>query len=152
MSLRSLRRADLRDLDAVRAFQHAAYQRNKAIQGVEPLPLLADYAEIFRSHEVWLSEAVPGIAGVLILQERPGDLLVWSVATSDAAKETGIGQLMLRAADERAQELGKTVLRLYTGEKLTRNVAWYSRHGYAIERIEAMADRNVVHMVKQLRT
>jgi hypothetical protein len=41
-------------------------------------------------------------------------------------------------------------MRLYTGEKLTGNIAWYGRHGYAIERIEQMPDRTAVHMVKTL--
>lgn len=152
MSLSALRRADLRDLAAVRDFQHAAYARNRAIQKVEPLPLLVDYADIFRTHEVYVAEQDARIAGVLILEERPDDLLVWSIATCETAKETGLGNLMLRAAEDRAAALGRATMRLYTGQKLTRNVAWYQRSGYAIERIETMPDRNVVHMVKQLKT
>jgi deoxyribodipyrimidine photolyase-like uncharacterized protein len=58
--------------------------------------------------------------------------------------------LTLSALRHRAAELGKSVMRLYTGQKLTRNVAWYERRGYVIERIETMPDRNVVHMVKTL--
>ncbi|BAT57678.1 putative N-acetyltransferase YvbK [Variibacter gotjawalensis] len=150
MNLSSLRRADLRDLEAVRAFQHGAYARNRAIQNVEPLPLMVEYADIFRTHEVWLSEQGGALGGVLILEDRPEDLLVWSVATAETAKESGIGNQMMTAAEERAAELGKSVMRLYTGQKLTRNVAWYERRGYVIERIETMPDRNVVHMVKTL--
>jgi hypothetical protein len=41
-------------------------------------------------------------------------------------------------------------LRLYTNEKLTRNVAWYQHHGFSIERIEQRPDRRIVHMVKHL--
>jgi ribosomal protein S18 acetylase RimI-like enzyme len=150
MSLASLRRADLRDLEAVRAFQHAAYARNRAIQNVEPLPLLVEYADIFRTHEVWLADHQGSLGGVLILEERPEDLLVWSVATSEAAMGSGIGNRMLRASEHRAAELGKTTMRLYTGQKLVRNIAWYERQGYAIEHIETMPDRKVVHMVKKL--
>lgn len=148
--LASLRRATADDLEAVRAFQHAAYARNRAIQGVEPLPLRVDYADIFRSHEVWLAETGGKLAGVLILEDRPDDVLVWSVATSESAKESGIGNRMMQAAEERAAALGKSTMRLYTGQKLTRNIAWYARRGYAIEHIETMPDRNVVHMVKKL--
>ena len=50
----------------------------------------------------------------------------------------------------RARELGKHVMRLYTGELLVDNVAWYRRRGYTIERTEAMRDRRVVHMMKTI--
>ena len=46
--------------------------------------------------------------------------------------------------------MGKTVIRLYTGELLVDNVAWYQRRGYAIERTEVTSDRSVVHMKKKL--
>jgi hypothetical protein len=42
-----LRRATVDDLAAVVALQHAAYAKNRAILGVEPVPLLADYGQIF---------------------------------------------------------------------------------------------------------
>jgi len=42
-------------------------------------------------------------------------------------------------------------MRLYTGEPLSANIAWYRRHGYAVEQVEQMPDRRVVHMVKTLR-
>jgi len=41
-------------------------------------------------------------------------------------------------------------MRLYTGELLVDNVAWYQRRGYAIERVDAMSDRRIVHMKKTL--
>jgi hypothetical protein len=57
---------------------------------------------------------------------------------------------MLAAAEVRAHALGRPVMRLYTGTRLGRLVAWYGRHGYTIERIEQLADRSVTHMSKQL--
>jgi len=50
----------------------------------------------------------------------------------------------------RSRDLARGLVRLYTGQKLTGNVAWYSRHGYQVERLEAMPDRTAVHMVKIL--
>ena len=49
-----------------------------------------------------------------------------------------------------ATSLGREPLRLYTGEKVQANIAGYGRQGYALERIEALADRNLLHMVKHL--
>jgi hypothetical protein len=30
------------------------------------------------------------------------------------------------------------------------NIAWYQRRGFAIERLEALSDRRIVHMIKKL--
>jgi ribosomal protein S18 acetylase RimI-like enzyme len=149
-TLAGLRRATAADVDGVTALQRAAYARNREILGVEPLPLLADYADVVSRYEVWLAEGEGGLDGVLILETRPDDLLIWSVATAPAAQGRGLGRRLLAAAEERAAALGRRVMRLYTGEKLTANIAWYGRHGYAIERIEQMPDRRAVHMVKML--
>jgi ribosomal protein S18 acetylase RimI-like enzyme len=150
-ALAALRRATLADLEAVTAFQHAAYDKNRALLGVEPLPLLADYADIIATYETWLLESDGRLDGVLILDARPDDLLIWSVATAPAAQKRGVGRTLLAAAEERARALGRGVIRLYTGEPLTGNIAWYQRHGYAVERVEALAtDRRIVHMSKTL--
>jgi ribosomal protein S18 acetylase RimI-like enzyme len=149
--LAGLRRATLADLDAVTAFQHAAYDKNRALLRVEPLPLLADYSDVIDSYETWLLQRDGRLDGVLILEPRADDLLIWSVATAPATQKGGVGRMLLAATEERARALGRSVIRLYTGEPLTGNIAWYQRHGYAIERVEALAaDRRIVHMRKKL--
>jgi len=145
-----LRRAGAADVARVTALQRAAYARNRPILGVEPLPLLADYTEIFSSYEVWLDEGADGLAGVLILELRPDDMLLWSVATAPAMRGTGLGNRLLAASEARARELGRRCVRLYTGEQLVDNIAWYERHGYVRERIEQLDDRRIVHMAKHL--
>jgi ribosomal protein S18 acetylase RimI-like enzyme len=146
----SLRRASIDDLDAVLALQQAAYSRNRVLLGREPLPLLADYAEIFRDYEVWLAEQDDGLAGVLILQSRADDLLIWSVSTNPDSQGRGLGKDLLLAAEVRARELGLSVVRLYTGAVLQHLIDWYGRHGYRVERIEQLRDRAITHMMKPL--
>jgi ribosomal protein S18 acetylase RimI-like enzyme len=145
-----LRLADVTDIAAVTAFQHAAYARNRAALGVEPLPLVADYADIFARHEVWIADGKDGPEGVLILQARPDDLLIWSVAAAPQSQGRGLGNRLLVAAEARALELDRGIVRLYTGEKLTSHIAWYERHGYRRERTENLGDRRLVHMIKHL--
>jgi GNAT superfamily N-acetyltransferase len=149
--MKGLRRAHADEAAKIAAFQRAAYDRNRAILGVEPIPLKADYAKILDQYEVWLNEDDDRLAGVLILEPRSDDLLIWSVATAPDARGSGVGNRLLAAADTRARELGKHVMRLYTGELLVDNVAWYRRRGYAIERTEAMSDRKIVHMKKTVK-
>jgi GNAT superfamily N-acetyltransferase len=148
--MKGLRRAQPSETEKIAAFQRAAYERNRTIMGVEPIPLQADYAKILSDYEAWLHESGDRLAGVLILEPRADDLLIWSVATAPDARGGGLGNRLLAAAEVRARELGKRIMRLYTGELLVNNVAWYQRRGYAIERTEAMRDRRVVHMMKTI--
>jgi GNAT superfamily N-acetyltransferase len=145
-----LRRATADDLDAVIALQRAAYAKNRPVLGVEPLPLLADYGQILLGCEVWLAESPEGLDGVLVLEPRAEDVLLWSVATAPRAQGTGLGNRLLAAAETRARELGRGKVRLYTGERLADNIAWYKRHGFVHERVEVLHDRQVVHLVKNL--
>jgi GNAT superfamily N-acetyltransferase len=148
--LDGLRRATADDLNAVVALQRAAYAKNRLALGVEPLRLLADYSQILMECEVWLLESPEGIDGILVLEPRPDDLLLWSVATAPRVQGQGIGNRLLAATEVRARQLGRSRVRLYTGERLADNVAWYKRHGYVQERIETLGDRKVIHLVKNL--
>ena len=144
-----LRRAGAADIAAVNALQHAAYARNRTILGLEPLPLTVDYATIVADYEVWLLEEGDALEGVLILETRPDDLLVWSVAVAPEMQARGNGNRLLSIAEARARELGRRK-RLYTGDKLVGNIAWYERHGFVRERIEVLGERRLVHMMKLL--
>ena len=106
-----LRRAGATDVAAVNALQHAAYARNRTILGLDPLPLTVDYATIVRDYDVWLLEQGDALEGVLILEPRADDLLIWSVAVAREVQGRGIGNRLLNVAEARARELGRRRLR-----------------------------------------
>jgi GNAT superfamily N-acetyltransferase len=147
----SLRRAGPQDLAALVALQHAAYAPNRELLGVEPIPLMADYRIVLAEREVWVLDGGTGLRAALILEPRGGELLIESVATSPASQGQGLGRALLAAAETRACELGCVMLRLFTGAPLVHLIAWYGRHGFAVERRQALGDREIVHMVKHLR-
>jgi ribosomal protein S18 acetylase RimI-like enzyme len=147
---RVLRRAVVGDIAAIEAMQIAAYDANRALLGVTPLPLLADYAEIFATFEIWVDVTSGAIDGALILQPRPEGLLIWSVAVAPQARSLRVGNALLAKAEEVARAQGIAALVLYTGQPLVKNIAWYERHGYVITRTEHRPDRAIVHMKKQL--
>ncbi|NNM71397.1 GNAT family N-acetyltransferase [Enterovirga aerilata] len=146
-----LRRAGRDDVEAFDAVHRAAFAQNREILGREPLPLLIGPDEVLSRYETWLLEDERGLAGTLALEPRADDLEIWSVAVEPSRQDTGIGRKLLSAAEARAKALGLGTLRLYTGAALTKNVDWYGRRGYAVERTEELPDgRQVVHMVKHI--
>ena len=126
-----------------------AYDRERLL-GLEPPPLKADYAEVIATKEVWLAEERDTLRGVLVLDVRADDLLIWSIAAAPDAQGQGLGQIMLDAAEVRAGQLHRGIIRLNTGAVQQTLIGWYSRHGYEIETIEIVDDRQLTHMIKRL--
>lgn len=146
----ALRRATAADATALATLQEAAYAPNRSLLGVEPVPLLTSAEEVLARYEVWLAEAAGAPAGALVLDPHPDHLMIWSVAVDPAHQGVGFGDELLAAAEARARDLDLSELRLYTGDKLVRNIDWYARRGYATARVEDLPDRRLVHMHKRL--
>ena len=145
-----LRRATSADTEAFDRVHRAAFAWNREMLGREPLPLLIPPADVLSRYETWLLEDADGIAGTLALDPRREDLEIWSVSVDPARQNGGVGRTLLSAAEARARALGLSILRLYTGAVLTKNIDWYRRRGYEVERVEDMPDRQIVHMIKRL--
>jgi GNAT superfamily N-acetyltransferase len=128
--------------------QKATYGANRAVLGREPLPSLADYGEVFARAKCWVARDAGKNAGAVFLEVRDDDLLMWSVATVPSRQ--GVGGRLMAFAEPRARELGREIIRLYTGQLLTDRIAWYSRLGYLIEWLEEMDDRLAVHMKRTI--
>ncbi|MFH6781506.1 MULTISPECIES: GNAT family N-acetyltransferase [Methylobacterium] len=146
----ALRRATAADEAALAALQEAAYAPNRPLLGVEPVPLLTPAAEVLARYEVWLADHDGTPAGALVLDPEPDHLMVWSVSVDPARQGGGLGNALLAAAEARSRDLDLSELRLYTGDKLARNIDWYARRGYATARVEDLPDRRLVHMHKRL--
>ena len=147
-----LRRATIDDLAAVTALQQAAYAKNRALLGVEPLPLLADYAQVFSDvRGLARRTSAHGLEGVLILEPRADDLLIWSVATAPAAQGRGVGNRMLAFAEAMRAALGLRCIRLYTGEPLTgEHRVVHAPRLRATRAPRTWVTGGVVHLIKQL--
>ncbi len=146
----SLRRADPEDAAAFSTLQGAAYAWNRRELGVEPVPLLIPTEEVLARYETWLLEEDGRLTGALALEPHPDHLVIWSVSVDPEQQNGGIGRHLLDAAEARTRALGLSVLRLFTGAPLQKNIDWYVRRGYAVDGTEALADRRLVHMIKRL--
>lgn len=144
--------ANLDDLGAVIAFQERAYDGNRAIKGVEPLPLQVDYRNIFARMELWIAGPRSHPNGIVILDLMHDpfgkELFLWSIATAPETRGTGLGNTLLTFVERRAQDLGRPFVSLVTNSRLSERISWYKRHGFNITHHEDLADRTVVGMRK----
>ncbi|MEM1305917.1 MAG: GNAT family N-acetyltransferase [Pseudomonadota bacterium] len=139
------------------ALQQAAYARNRALLGVEPLPLRWDYAFVLAHSEVWVRDAERDASptsnvfdAALIMTPEDDGLLIDSLAVHPNAQGRRIGTALLDAAVERARALGRSQLTLYTGAPLVHLIAWYERHGFNAVSTELLDDRTIVHMCRDV--
>ena len=142
-----IRPAVVADRTAVESVVHAAYAPWIDIIGMRPLPMVADYAELIAAGRVWVLDPVDGL---IVLVPEAGVLLIENVAVSPAAQGRGLGRCLLAFAEDHARALGLSILRLYTNEKMTSNIAFYERLGYVVTGRENIKGRYAVHMRKPL--
>ena len=88
--------------------------------------------------------------GVIVLHVESGGLFVENVAVDPGQQHHGYGRQLMTFAEERARELGLPEIRLYTHERMIRNIALYTRLGY--EEVERRVEHGFarVFMRKQL--
>ena len=146
----SLRRAGPGDTGAVEQMQAQAYHRNQVLIGVTPVPLQWNYAQELARCEPWLVDGADGLAAVLMLTPRADDLYIDNIAVAPQEQGLGFGNILLDFAVERARHHQRTTIRLTTNARLARNIDWYRRKGFAVEREECLPDRTVVHMARHI--
>ena len=125
-----IRPAGLADLDAVTAIVNAAYSVYIARIGKPPGPMLDDYRALIRAHQAWVLEDSGSVAGVIVLLPEDDHLLLDNVAVDPKWHGRGLGRTLMEFAEREAARRGYDELRLYTHEKMTENVAMYSRLGW----------------------
>jgi ribosomal protein S18 acetylase RimI-like enzyme len=147
----TLRRATAADADPIRDLVTAAYEGYIPLLGRTPIPMLADYHEAVRAHDVWvLVDAAAGIVGVIELIPHPDHLYVENVAVSPAHQGDGLGRRLLELAEQDARRRGLPELRLLTNERYARNLAMYQRYGYVETHRTAHLGSDLVHFRKTL--
>jgi ribosomal protein S18 acetylase RimI-like enzyme len=145
-----LRRATPGDASELNRLARAAYARHVAAIGREPQPMATDWATLFDTLEIWALDGPDGIEASLALEPGDDALTIWSVAVAPPFQGTGLGSALLGFAEERAAELGRPEIRLFTNARMAGNVELYAGKGYHETRREILPDRTVVYMAKRL--
>ena len=147
-----MRRADARDLATVVELTRRAYAGYVPLIGREPTPMTEDYASRIADGQVWLLED-EAPAALIVLEEREGSLMIYSIAVAPERQGMGLGQKLLAFAEDIARKRGFEAMELYTNAKMERNIRIYRKHGYVETRRRAhptLANTVVVYMEKKL--
>ena len=149
----TIERATAADCAAVSACVHDAYVGYVADIGLRPGPMDADYADLIARGVVYVLREIAdaGVCGVIVLHVEADGLFVENVAVDPGHQHQGVGRQLMAFAEGHARELGLPELRLYTHERMTRNIALYKRLGF--EEVERRTEHGFarVFMRKVLR-
>ena len=151
----AIRRAEASDAGVIRDLVHAAYVDYTPLIGRTPLPMLADYDDAVRQHEVRLLVDAGGgdgerLVGVIELDLRDDHLWIGNVAIAPTDQGRGHGRRLLQHAEATAREHGRRELRLLTNERYAANIAMYERYGYVETHREPYQGTDLVYFQKPL--
>ena len=109
-----------------------------------------DYADVVRRHHVTVAERSGEIVGLIVLAVGGDGFLIDNVAVDPSHQGNGVGRALLESADAAGRRAGFDSIYLYTHEKMTENIALYSRIGYVEYDRRLHGDARLVYMRKQL--
>ena len=126
-----IRRARPDDAPAIAAIAVAAYRIYVTRIGREPAPMVADFPAQIAAGEVHVLEAERGLQGFIVLRAAADHLFVENVAVRPARQGKGDGRRLMAFAEATARRLDLPAIRLYTNVKMTENLPFYERLGFA---------------------
>ncbi len=126
-----IRLAEPADQAAIETIVRAAYAVYIPRIGKPPGPMLDDYAQLIADGAVSVIEEAGGeIAALIVLMPKPDHLLLDNIAVRPDRQGRGFGRALIEHAEREANRLGFPEIRLYTHEKMTENIALYTRIGF----------------------
>jgi len=110
------------------------------------MPVGADFATLLQTMDIRVAGEGEALDAALILDWKADHLVIWSIAVAPQLKGRRIGTALLDAAEAAAAARGHRPGAAVDQRAVHRNLAWYQRRGYGIDRIEDLPDRRVVHL------
>jgi ribosomal protein S18 acetylase RimI-like enzyme len=146
----SFRPATGADVSEVAALVNAAYGHYVERIGMLPRPMTDDYTEVIANQRVTVAESQGTIVGVIVLTVDDEGFLIDNVAVGTSHRGEGLGRALLEFAEAEARLIGFDSIHLYTHEKMTENLAIYSRIGYVEYDRRSQGEFSLVYMRKHL--
>jgi GNAT superfamily N-acetyltransferase len=135
----------------VRDLVQRAYAGWVAVVGRRPAPMDDDYAHHIAAGEVFVLEDGGAIAALVVLIEAPDHLLLDNVAVDPDRHGSGFGRRMIEFCEREARRRGHAELRLFTNERMQRNLLLYARIGFVETHRATVNGHHRVFMTKLVR-
>jgi ribosomal protein S18 acetylase RimI-like enzyme len=146
----SLRPATAADVPRLTELVRTAYGHYVERLGEPPRPMTDDYAEVVRTRQVVVADAGGEILGLIALGVDDEGFFIDNVAVDTSHQGTGVGRMLLEHAETAARDAGFDSIYLYTHEKMTENLALYTRIGYVEYDRRLHGDACLVYLRKSL--
>jgi ribosomal protein S18 acetylase RimI-like enzyme len=146
----SLRPAAGSDAPQVEELVAAAYGHYLERLGGPPRPMTDDYQQVIRTRQVTVAERDGAIVGVIVLAVTDEGFLIDNVAVRPSDRGTGLGRALLEFAEAEARRAGFDSIYLYTHERMTENLALYSKIGYVEYERRSQGAFSLVYLRKRL--
>ena len=146
----SLRPATAADVPSLTELARAAYEHYIPRLGAPPRPMTDDYAEVVRTRRAVVAERGGEILGLVVLRVSDEGFCVDNIAVDPSHQGIGVGKALLEHAEVAARNAGFDSIYLYTHERMTENLALYSRIGYVEYDRRPLGEAGLVYLRKNL--
>ena len=89
---RVVRKANLKDLDAIRSITTAAYEGYVSLLHRQPTPMHKNYARSVAEGQVWVVDGTDAPVAMIVLEEEAPALLIYSIAVAPEHQSQGLGR------------------------------------------------------------
>jgi ribosomal protein S18 acetylase RimI-like enzyme len=123
------------DIPSIEAIVKAAYSKYIDRMGQPPAPMLADYAELLDSQDVYVLRAAAGgeVVGSIILavDDTERSIKINNLVVDPSAQGRGYGRALMDHAEHVARTKELSAITLYTNVMMHENIVLYKKRGFA---------------------
>jgi ribosomal protein S18 acetylase RimI-like enzyme len=146
-----LRPATEADVPRLTALVRSAYGHYVERSGGPPGPMTEDYADVVRSYQVTVAERDGETVGLVVMGVDDEGFFIANVAVDPSHQGRGVGRALLEYAERAARRAGFDSVYLYAHERMTENIALYTRIGYVeYDRRQVDQGTHLVYLRKTL--
>ena len=127
-----VRPAKLADLASITQCAHSAYRKYVKRMGKKPAPMVADFAAQITAKFVHVIERDAGVRGFVVFYPRGDHIHLENIAVHPDYAGHGLGATLVQFVERAARKHKLAAVELYTNAKMTENLPFYSKLGYAV--------------------
>ncbi|KAL2866632.1 GNAT family N-acetyltransferase [Aspergillus lucknowensis] len=124
-------------ISSINSVVTAAYTKYIERIGKPPAPMLADYSQLLKTHDVFVLQdadatSTSAVLGSIILKsdDESDSIKVNNLVVDPALQGRGYGRLLMDFAEERARGQRRSALTLFTNVKMYENLGLYAKLGF----------------------